>query len=438
MKIDQHKPEASIIPSSLMRVETSPRVSTFVSTLRWFGTVSTVAALVLLVLRSLYLYGVDLRVVLSVLGASTTLATVGLILGRVLRSNEVLGPGEVRLGGGRVTLVGEAGSTSFRLDKIISGAESPLDQALSFELRDGRRVWVRPREARDREALLRATCTSVEQRAGTLRLQGRVGPGLVAAGHFILAAGLLAALWVVAAKRGVLVGFDLVWAAELGILMSAAFGAAMSQVHVPRIVVGMDGLRIRRSFRERFVPFDEIVDFEAEQTGAPGRESQAVVIATRSLGRIALPVAGMSMIELRSVKARIDEAIAAAERARSNAGFAHLFERKGRTVGAWREDLRSLVSSEGGYRTATLTRENAEAVLGDPSRSTEQKVGAALALGVIGAGRGAEEARSGARLRIAPSAYADAASQRALAAALEDEDAALEEALEDIRRKGLR
>lgn len=418
-----------------MRVETSTRVSTFFGTLRWFGVVSFVVGLASMMLNAFRLRGEDVLVALLLLGSSAAMAVVGFIVSGFLRSGELLGPGEVRLHGEHMTLVGEAGSSSFPVAKIVSGADSPMDQALSLELVDGRRVWVRPREPGDRRALLGATCTSVEQRASILRLQGRVGPGLMAAAHFLFAGGLISALWMVAAEDRILVGLDLVWAAQLGMLLSAAFGAARAQARAPRIIVGMDGLRIRRSFRrERFIPFDEIVHFDGEQNGAPGRESQAVVIATRSLGRIALPVAGMSLIELQAVKARIDEAIAAATRARSNGGFAHLFERRGRTVEAWREELRSLVSSESGYRSASVTRESAEAVLGDPSSSTEQKVGAALALRVIDPKAVGGEPR----LRVAAIPYADAAAQRALAAALDEEDAALEEALEDIRKKGLR
>lgn len=419
MDVDQHTPTGSSISCSLMKVETSTRVLTFVRTV---GGVSLALAT----------WGSVLTLVAepSVLCAFAFPAAAAFLTGLYLRSREFLGHGEVRVADGIVRLAGRERRVAFALARIASGAESPIEHALDLELRDGRRVWLRPSDTDGRAALLRATATTVEQRAATMRLQGRLGPVLGAVLYCLLVSAALAVVSFVGTSVQSWDDPTTAVIAALGVALAAIVAIPMAQLRQPRLVVGIDGLRIRRRLRERFIPHEQVVEIVAEPHGGSSSAQPSLRVITRTLGAFALPVRGMSRTDIVGAKARIDEAVAAAERARANARFAPLFERKGRSLAAWREDLRSVLSSEGAYRQQAVTRENAEAVLDDPNTSTEQKVGAALALRTIGAGAAQD------RVRIAPSAYADASSQLALTAAIEDDDAALEEALEELHPKG--
>ncbi|MDC0678747.1 hypothetical protein [Sorangium atrum] len=176
-----------------------------------------------------------------------------------------------------------------------------------------------------------------------------------------------------------------------------------------QVVVGTDGVRVERPFSTVWIPYAELA-------------------AVRTLGeRLLLSRRGGGSVVLRT-KDTLTEALAqrirdAHEGATAGGAAprgAEALERRGRELGAWREDLRKLLAA-GDYRAAGLTPEDALHALDDASAPRDRRVGAALFLRVAGYPEAQEH------IRVAAGATADDALRAALEHAAEEEvdDAAL-------------
>jgi hypothetical protein len=101
----------------------------------------------------------------------------------------------------------------------------------------------------------------------------------------------------------------------------------------------------------------------------------------------------------------------------------------GRTVKAWRDDLRAWARGGSAFRSAPPTADELETVLVDPAASGEARVGAALAL---------RESGGEARVRVAADASASPKLRVALEtiAAASDDDEAIEEAVRALEAEG--
>lgn len=179
------------------------------------------------------------------------------------------------------------------------------------------------------------------------------------------------------------------------------------------VVVGTDGVVFRGALRTKRLRFADVAAVKAEPRG--------VRLHRRDGSSLLLPVVGARKArpeeEARrsALLGRIEEALRAREvGAVARPGVEEL-DRRGRSVAAWRGDLRRIAVSDAGYRSAGLTRVDLASVIDDAAAPVERRIAAVLALG---AGE-PEEARR--RVRIAVDACADEEIKRALEQAAEGE-----------------
>lgn len=219
-----------------------------------------------------------------------------------------------------------------------------------------------------------------------------------------------------------LAGAVLVWA----VLATLLVIWAVRSLEPTEAVVGADGVSMRTRRGKRFFPLDRIVFIDRAEAGIE------VVLDRGERCTVAID-ADLSPAQVDALGVCIEQARAARAGAPPPPRVARRLERGGRSLPAWREELRRLASAGTDYRHDALSAEDVAAVLESPGASVEQRIGAALAL-VEG---GCAEERP--RIRIAAQASVDEATARALTAIAESDDAALVEALEstlaDVRKK---
>ena len=184
-----------------------------------------------------------------------------------------------------------------------------------------------------------------------------------------------------------------------------------------RVAIGADGIDLRGETGRRFIPFSAVARFESTLEGAvlvlAGGEHVplAVVPPARMAADPDSPVVALG---LRRRAAMLERLQAGSDAGEALAGEERL-ARQGRTVSAWRDAVRDLVSENApGYRVALLPSEQAARIVEKGHATPEARIGAALALA------GSADAALKERLRIAIDDCADEATQTAIAQALED------------------
>ena len=202
------------------------------------------------------------------------------------------------------------------------------------------------------------------------------------------------------------------------------------------LVVGNDGVAIRRGGRERFLPLASITGVAATEHGIAlalaGGERLDFALTPPAIRRPALdeetpqtPALTGRLAALRRARllAILREHLGgrgAEESGAVTSGAVSLLGRRGRPLPLWREHLRAQVSKTGGsYRIAALSPDQALCVLQDGRASVEARIGAAMALSA------GEDHRSARKLRAAIAASASEEVRAALEQAAEGE---LEEA----------
>jgi hypothetical protein len=181
---------------------------------------------------------------------------------------------------------------------------------------------------------------------------------------------------------------------ELALALAALVGggvriaavAARKPGVVGSLVVGKDGVAMKQGQIDRFIAFASIDRVDETPGGASLRLTSGEVVAIDILPAPRVegePLGSLTADLLASRQARLLALLREGllpdgpEVVRAGA----LLERRGRTVRAWRDALSELVrEAAGGYRTATLPKEQALAVLEDGHASGELRIGAALAL----------------------------------------------------------
>ena len=184
--------------------------------------------------------------------------------------------------------------------------------------------------------------------------------------------------------------------------------AAVVVLAPTNIIVGDDGIRLRRGWRRKFIAFDSI---KSMQQVADGR--LYITLADGRRLRIGSRAAGHAYAK--ALLQRIQSAMS--PEGGATAAATQLLTRGDRSLVDWRAALRGLFHREPGYRGPRLTRRDALAVLFDTTRAADQRLGAAMALSAVDALdddtrsriRIAAEASANPKLRIALEGVADAA-----------------------------
>jgi hypothetical protein len=170
----------------------------------------------------------------------------------------------------------------------------------------------------------------------------------------------------------------------------------------PVVEIGNDGVAVKRGFKTTRVPKSAINTVSHRSFGMP------VVIERKNGKDIGINAVLVDEARKQAV------AQVAEDRLFRNANppdRAASFDRAGRSVSEWKMQLRSAL--DGGYRAAGTSVDDAAAVLASPGATSDQRIGAAIALRV--AGEGVE------RVRIAAEGAVDPRLRVALEAIAEDE-----------------
>jgi hypothetical protein len=138
--------------------------------------------------------------------------------------------------------------------------------------------------------------------------------------------------------------------------------------------VGTDGLTLRGAFKTRFVPFAELSGL-GENGGDPMlyyRDGHTEVVWNSAVSR--------RPDLLAALQHRVNGALAANAEHEGLMARAAAFERRGRPLAQWRDEVARLVDPTKGYRDAGLSRREAEALLDDARSPIEHRLAAAMAL----------------------------------------------------------
>ena len=299
---------------------------------------------------------------------------------------------------------------------VLSGLLTPGIDGTDMELRlrDGSVLRAEKVPRAGAERVLEALDVGPRGRRAVISLGAAHGP--------IVAAPLATVGWIFVLSLMVNLPFTRTTGFGVGaVLLGALVSWLAARWARPReVVVGTDGVLVRKGLRERFVPFERITSIRVDKA-----------VKLELGGGTTLALGGGSPQDRSGLAARLWAARAA--HAEVSAAADTRLARGGRSVRAWREALAGAAQAVGSYRAAALAPESLEAVLVNPSAPVERRIGAALAL----AGSGVEGARE--KIRIAADACADEQVRVAIteAAAAEPDEAVIEAALAD-RRQGRR
>lgn len=244
----------------------------------------------------------------------------------------------------------------------------------------------------------------------------RRGLAAVGAGFAASIVGLIVALNITSSTNAALLITEAIF------LLTVFLVARVAGPH--RVVAGADGLVVERLFGATFLPRRHIFGVEKIAGGV----SVLLRGADEKIRQIPLPADRPERVSalLRTLRDALD-----GDSGEGEAGpQAALLARGGEPIAKWRERLRKLVVTEGGYRARRLPVDTLVRTARDPSAPAELRIGAALAI----AETDDEDAKM--RLRIATEGVANEPVRTALeaAAVAEAEDEAIAEALDRAER----
>lgn len=173
----------------------------------------------------------------------------------------------------------------------------------------------------------------------------------------------------------VLVAAGLRYGVALAVPLATIFGL-MGWVSTRPIElrVGTDGLTLRGAFKTRFVPFAELSGL-GENGGDPMlyyRDGHTEVVWNSAVSK--------RPDLLAALQHRVNGALAANAEHEGLMARAAAFERRGRPLAQWRDEVVRLVDPTKGYRDVGLSRREAEALLDDARSPIEHRLAAAMAL----------------------------------------------------------
>lgn len=192
-----------------------------------------------------------------------------------------------------------------------------------------------------------------------------------------------------------------------------AFYRILGWVMPPVAVVGTDAVVVRGLSRREAYPYSDVLWVRASASGVELglQDGRTITLPTRR-ARLDEEASAPSAV----LAERIRGAMASAARGASARAAAGALERNGRPWAEFCDHLKSLLGKKGGYRAATLEREDLLAVLEDNAARPAQRVAAVLALSASGPADDLHE-----RLRVVLDTCADEDLREAIeeAAALE-------------------
>jgi hypothetical protein len=303
-----------------------------------------------------------------------------------------------------------------------SAVASAFDDATSrnavLHLANGASVELGIADPDARERVLTHLGQTLEQRALVAPLRGMLGAftrGLLAfVGSYV---GLTIAFGIL----GLMVPSLRSWSISLPPLIALATTMLVVKwIGNPRVIVGADGIRLTGRLLPKVIPYSRLASLEETAISAQGLHGISVTLDDAS--KVFLPTVAQSTGQIEALIRRIREGRRRYEQ--SERAPLENFERAGRTMKAWREDLVRL-SRGGGFRTATIDPRAIESLAADPTAPIDRRVGAALALREV-----APDAV--ARIRIAAERSVDDRVRIAL------EEAAAEHVDEDRLERALR
>lgn len=153
--------------------------------------------------------------------------------------------------------------------------------------------------------------------------------------------------------------------------------------------VGTDGITLRGAFKTRFVPFAELSGV-GENSGDPMlyyRDGRTEVIWNCAVSHQPDLMAALQH--------RVNGALAANAEHEGLMARAAVLARAGRPLGQWQTEVARAVDPTQSYRTAGLSRRDAEAVLDDAHSPVEHRIAAAMAM------RALDGAEAPTRVRVA-------------------------------------
>jgi hypothetical protein len=191
----------------------------------------------------------------------------------------------------------------------------------------------------------------------------------------------------------------------------------LALTQAPQIEVGADGVTIRRWKGSRFLRFDEISTTQL----SPGE----LILWLHDGTEEHVAVAGKNRGQLEAAYQRLELGLVTQQSEPLAPARLALLARSGRSVEQWREELEKLMTSNTGFRRRPISQDDVRAILASPNATPEQRIGAALALRVVG-----DEAAVP-KIRVAAESCAESETRQALLriADADEEQAAIEEAL---------
>ncbi len=197
----------------------------------------------------------------------------------------------------------------------------------------------------------------------------------------------------------VVLGAVLGQAAPLALALAAvALIVLFAGVAVPtRVMVGADGVLMRWLGTENFVPWSSVVAIEPFDGGV------VLALAKGQWLTLRMPAAHQRYHpEREAVVERMQVAWRAHARTETDEAAAGLVRREGNRTREWVRAMRTLMSTEQGYRQAALPPERLWRVVEDPSAEGTARIGAAVALAASLDDAGRERLRAAAAACVEP------------------------------------
>jgi hypothetical protein len=314
------------------------------------------------------------------------------------------------------------------VSEIVDGwVEDP--HGVRLRLRDGTVLGAEAPDAAAAEALLRAAGVDVAQRVLGVDLTSSASRTLLGVPLAVLATmalGLTTVFFFGVIGLGIadilhkpandaLGGLTLL--AVMVALIAGMLAAVVSTLWRERVRIGADGVAVKGMFTTSFVPYEEVRSVAADPEGVRLHTAKRhVLLPTWRRGEPRLsPDASGTSEGARKQRVILDRIRRAAALRQPGGPELAILDRAGRSIEAWRDEVRALAAAPADYRRVQLGTQDLEGIVTDATAPAERRIAAVLALGSDPAPATKD------RIRIAIDTCADEELRAALERAAEDE-----------------